>query len=76
MSSPSPTGRKPPRRRRLGGGLLLVALVALGIFAYGEYRAWQLRDSCTGNGGEWDRELQQCTFRGGAVPAPPDPGAP
>ncbi len=62
---------KPPRKRRLGTGMLLVALIALAFLAFGEYRAWQLRSSCTGGGGDWDRELAQCTFRGGDVPAPP-----
>ncbi|MBB1472014.1 hypothetical protein H5368_03110 [Luteimonas sp. MC1782] len=66
----SPSG-KPPRRRRLGTGLVVLLLLAAGVFAYGEYRAWQLRDSCTGNAGRWDRERQQCTFHGGEVPAPP-----
>ena len=62
---------RPPRRRRLGSGLVVLLLVAAGVYGYGEYRAWQLRDSCTGNAGSWDRELQQCTFRSGDVPSAP-----
>ncbi len=68
MAAPS---RRQPRRRRLGSGLVVLLLLAAGVYGYGEYRAWQLRDSCTGNAGSWDRELQQCTFRGGELPAPP-----
>lgn len=63
---------RPPRQRRLGRGAVVVALLALAVLAFGEYRAWQLRSSCTDGGGGWDRELSQCTFRGGATAAPPD----
>jgi hypothetical protein len=62
---------RPPGTRRLGRGAIILALVALAMLAFGEYRAWQLRTSCTDGGGRWDRDLSQCTFRGGASAAPP-----
>jgi hypothetical protein len=65
--------KAPPRRRRLGWGFLALALLAVGAWAFGEYRDWQLRDSCTGNAGRWDEERQACTFGGGTVPTAPDP---
>ncbi|MGY1457528.1 MULTISPECIES: hypothetical protein [unclassified Luteimonas] len=52
-----------PARRILLRGLALAVLVAVVLYGYGFYRDWQLRDSCTGNGGEWNAELEQCTFR-------------
>jgi len=62
-----------PARRILLRGIAVALLVAIALYGYGFYRGWQLRDSCTGNGGEWNAELEQCTFRL-ALPAqsPPD----
>ena len=61
--------RRPPRsssspaRRILLRGLAVALVVAVALYGYTFYRGWQLRDSCTGNGGEWNAELEQCTFR-------------
>ena len=52
-----------PARRILLRGLALALLVAVALYGYSFYRSWQLSDSCTGNGGEWNAELEQCTFR-------------
>jgi len=52
-----------PARRILLRGLALAVLVAVALYGYGYYSDWRLRDSCTGNGGEWNAELEQCTFR-------------
>ena len=58
------SGRQsPPARRILLRGLLVAALVAAALYGTSAYRGWQLRDSCTGNGGEWNAEHQHCTFR-------------
>jgi len=64
-----------PARRILVRGLVVAALVAAVFYGYTFYRSWQLRDSCTGNGGEWNAELEQCTFRL-ALPEPTPPDAP
>ena len=63
-----------PARRILVRGLAVALLVATVFYGYTFYRGWQLRDSCTGNGGEWNAELEQCTFRL-ALPeqTPPEP---
>ena len=52
-----------PARRILLRGLVIAVLVAAVAYGFAFYRSWQLSDSCTGNGGEWDAELEQCTFR-------------
>ena len=52
-----------PARRILLRGIVVAVLVAIVLYGYAFYRDWQLRDSCTGNGGEWNAELEQCTFR-------------
>ncbi|NLA67328.1 MAG: hypothetical protein GX856_03600 [Gammaproteobacteria bacterium] len=66
--------RANPARRILLRGLVVALLVAAVAYGFAFYRSWQLSDSCTGNGGEWDAELEQCTFR---LPLPePAPGAP
>ena len=63
-----------PARRILLRGIAVAVLVAVALYGYTFYRGWQLRDSCTGNGGEWNAELEQCTFRL-ALPeqSPPEP---
>ena len=69
------SSRKPsPARRLLLRGLAVALLIAVVLYGTTYYRGWQLRDSCTGNGGEWNAELEQCTFRL-ALPAqsPPEP---
>ena len=69
------SGRTPsPARRILLRGIAVALLVAIALYGYTFYRGWQLRDSCTGNGGEWNAELEQCTFRL-ALPeqSPPEP---
>ena len=63
-----------PARRILVRGLLVAVLVAAVLYGHAFYRGWQLRDSCTGNGGEWNAELDQCTFRL-ALPEPTSPDA-
>ncbi len=63
-----------PARRILLRGLALALLVAVALYGYGWYRGGQLRDSCTGHGGEWNAELEQCTFRL-ALPEPTPPDA-
>ena len=67
-------GSGSPARRILLRGITVALLVAIALYGYTFYRGWQLRDSCTGNGGEWDAELEQCTFRL-ALPeqSPPEP---
>lgn len=52
-----------PARRILLRGIAIAVLVAVALYGYSYYRGSQLRDSCTGNGGEWNAELEQCTFR-------------
>ena len=52
-----------PARRILLRGLAVALLVAVALYGYSFYRGWQLSDSCTGNGGEWNAELEQGTFR-------------
>lgn len=74
MASPTPPGTPSPARRILLRGIVVALLAAVVIYGYAFYRSWQLRDSCTGNGGEWNAELEQCTFRLAAPePAPVDP---
>lgn len=62
-----------PARRILLRGIAVALLVAFALYGHTYYRGWQLRDSCTGNGGEWNAELEHCTFRL-ALPeqSPPD----
>ncbi|MGY0611758.1 hypothetical protein [Luteimonas sp. A501] len=74
MKSLNARDARSPARRILIRGLVVAALVAAVVYGYDFYRGWQLRDSCTGNGGVWNAELEQCTFRM-AVPAalPQDP---
>ena len=58
------SSRKPsPARRLLLRGLAVALLIAVVLYGTTYYRGWQLRDSCTGNGGEWSAEREQCTFR-------------
>ena len=40
-----------PARRILLRGIAVALLLAVGVYGYTFYRGWQLRDSCTGNGG-------------------------
>ncbi|HST43885.1 MAG TPA: hypothetical protein VLK29_01540, partial [Luteimonas sp.] len=63
----------PRRPRRLVTGLLLIAGIVLLVQGMGAWRGWQLRQSCTGNGGSWDAARSACTFRGGAPAAPSTP---
>ncbi|MEN1940401.1 hypothetical protein WCE41_05040 [Luteimonas sp. MJ246] len=74
MRRARPSRTHSPARRILLRGLVLALLVSAGLYGYAWYRDWQLRDSCTGNAGEWNAELEQCTFR---LPLPeqtaPDP---
>ena len=74
MKAPTLRDPRAPGRRILVRGLLVAALVAAVVYGYDFYRGWQLRDSCTGNGGEWNAELDQCTFRL-ALPEPTSPDA-
>ena len=62
-----------PARRILLRGIALAALVAAGAYGVSAYRDWQLRDSCTGHGGEWDAAGEQCTFRLALPPPQPPP---
>jgi hypothetical protein len=55
--------QRSPARRIVLRGVTVAILVAAVLYGYSFYRDWQLRDSCTGNGGEWNAELEQCTFR-------------
>ena len=57
------TAANPPRRRRFLAGFAALAAIALLLAGMSWYRGWQLRDSCTGNGGDWDAARGACTFR-------------
>lgn len=74
MARRRPSRSNSPARRILLRGIAVALLVAVALYGYTFYRGWQLRDSCTGNGGEWNAELEQCTFRL-ALPeqSPPEP---
>jgi hypothetical protein len=72
MVGPRSSRPRSPARRILLRGLAMAALLAIAFYGYGFYRDWQLGDSCTGNGGTWNAELEQCTFRL-ALPQPTPP---